>query len=72
MGMKLFEYAILHHPAPTKDQQERGEQPKSELLVDLKRVLANNEKEASVMAARDIPESHTDKLDRVEIALRPF
>jgi len=24
------------------------------------------------MAARSIPETHTDKLDRVEIALRPF
>lgn len=70
--MKLFEYAVLHHPAPTEDEQKRGAQPKSEILVDLKRILANNEKEASVLAARDIPETHIDKLDRVEIVLRPF
>lgn len=70
--MKLYEFAIIYNPLPTKDQSERGEKPKSELLVDVKRILANNEKEAGMMAAREIPDTHTDKLDRVEIALRPF
>jgi hypothetical protein len=70
--MKLFEYAVIYNPAPTKDQQERGEKPKSELIVDVTRVLSNNEKEAMMLAAREIPEEYTDKLDRVEIALRPF
>ena len=40
--------------------------------MDVKRVLANSEKEAQMLAARDIPDEFTDKLDRVEIALRPF
>lgn len=70
--MKLYEYAVIYNPLPTKDQKERGETPKSELIVDVTRVLSNNEKEASMMAARAIPETYTDKLDRVEIALRPF
>lgn len=70
--MKIFEYAVIHHPIATKDQTERGEKPKSVLVVDVKRVLANNEKEAAMLAARDIPDDYTDKLDRVEIALRPF
>lgn len=70
--MKLFEYAAIYTPLATKDQNDRGEKPKAELIVDVKRVLANNEKEAMMLAARDIPESYTDKLDRVEIALRPF
>ncbi len=70
--MKLYEYAVLHHPLPTKDQKERGETPKSELIVDVTRVLSNNDKEAMMLAARAIPETYTDKLDRVEIALRPF
>lgn len=70
--MKLFEFAIIYNPLPTKDQNDRGEKPKSELLVDVKRIMANNEKEAGMMAAREIPDTHTDKLDRVEIALRPF
>lgn len=70
--MKLFEYAAIYQPLPTKDQQERGEKPKAKLIVDVTRVLANNEKEAMMLAARDIPADYTDKLDSVEIALRPF
>ena len=70
--MKLYEYAVIYNPLPTKDQKERGETPKSELIVDVTRVISNNEKEASMMAARAIPETYTDRLDRVEIALRPF
>ena len=70
--MKLFEYAVIYNPLPTKEQVERGEKPKSELLVDVKRVLSNSDKEAAMLAARDIPETYTDKLDRVEIALSPF
>ena len=54
------------------DQKERGESPKSELIVDVTRVLSNNDKEAMMLAARAIPTDYTDKLDRVEIALRPF
>ena len=70
--MKLYEYAVIYNPLPTKEQNDRGEKPKSELIVDVKRVLSNNDKEAMMLAARDIPEEYTDKLDRVEIALRPF
>jgi hypothetical protein len=70
--MKLYEYAVIYNPLPTKDQSDRGEVPKSVLIVDVKRVLANNEKEALMLAARDIPETHTAFLDRVEIACRPF
>lgn len=70
--MKLFEFAVIYNPLPTKDQNDRGEKPKSELVVDITRVLANDEKEASMQAARAIPEAYTSKLDRVEIALRPF
>lgn len=70
--MKLFEYAVIFNPIATKEQNERGEKPKSELVVDVKRVLANTDKEAMMLAARDIPEKYTGMLDRVEIAVRPF
>lgn len=70
--MKLYEYAVIFKPVATKDQQERGEKPKAELIVDVTRVLANNDQEASMLAARAIPADYTDRLDRVEIALRPF
>jgi hypothetical protein len=70
--MKLYEYAVIYNPLATKDQMERGEKPKSELIVDVTRTLANNDKEAGMLAARAIPDAYTDKLDQVEIALRPF
>ena len=70
--MKLYEYAILYKPTTTKEQQDKGEKAKPVLLVDVTRILANNDNEAQMMAARAIPETHIDKLDRVEIALRPF
>ena len=70
--MKLYEYAVIYNPLPTKDQSERGEKPKSTLIVDVQRILSNNDKEAMMLAARAIPAEYTDKLDQVEIALRPF
>lgn len=70
--MKLYEFAVIYNPLPTKEQQDRGESPKSVLAVDVTRVLANNDKEAQMLAARAIPTEYTDALDRVEIAVRPF
>ena len=70
--MKLYEYAVIYNPLQTKDQKEAGESPKSELIVDVTRILSNNDKDAMMLAARAIPEKYTDKLAQVEIALRPF
>ncbi len=70
--MKLYEHAVIYNPLPTKDENDRGEKPKSLLIVDVKRVLSNSDKEAMMLAARDIPADYTDKLAQVEIALRPF
>jgi hypothetical protein len=47
MSMKIYEYAVIHHPIATKEQQDRGEKPRSELIVDVTRVLARDDKEAS-------------------------
>lgn len=70
--MPLFEFAVIYVPSPTKDQMERGEKPKHELLVDVQRVIAKDQAQAQMLAARSIPESHTDRLDQLEIAVRPF
>jgi hypothetical protein len=72
MPMKIFEYAVLYHPLPTKDQIERGEQPRSLLVVDVTRVVAKDQSEVQMLAARAIPEEYTNKLDRLEVAVRPF
>jgi hypothetical protein len=70
--MKLFEYACIYNPLPTREQQERGEKPKAVLIVDVTRTLAKNDKEAMMLAARSIPDDYSDKLDLIEIAIRPF
>jgi hypothetical protein len=69
---KLFEFAILYHPKPTKDQRDSGETPKSEVVIEPKMILATTIEQASMLAARAIPDTHTEKLEDVEILVRPF
>jgi hypothetical protein len=72
MSQKLFEFAVIYTPALTKEQREAGEKAKSKLVVDVTRVLANDEAEVNMLAARAIPVDYADKLQQVEIAVRPF
>lgn len=72
MAMKLYEYAIIYTPLQTKEQNDRGEKPKSELIVDVTRVLAASEKEADIVASRAIPDKYLDKLECIQIAMRDF
>jgi hypothetical protein len=69
---KLFEYAVLYHPKPTKEQNDRGETPKSEVLIEPKSVLATSPEQVSILAGRSIPDTHVDKLEDIEIIVRPF
>lgn len=69
---KLFEYAVLYHPQQTKEQHDRGEEPKSVLIVSPTSILAKTDDEVSIQAARAIPEEHLIHLDDVEICVRPF
>ena len=68
----LFEYAVIYHPKPTKDQVERAEVPKSEMAVELTAILAMDEKQVGILAARNIPEKYADKIEDLEICIRPF
>lgn len=65
---KLFEFAVLHHP--TDDEGKPN--GKSVILVEPKRVLASTDQEAVIHASRDIPDAYLDKLEQVEIVIRPF
>lgn len=68
MKKQLYQYAVLFHP--TKEEMEKGE--KSKIIVDLKTILASSEKEAAMIASREIPDTYLDKLDQVDVAIRPF
>ena len=66
---KLFQYAILWHPT---EQQAKEESKKSELLVELTTVLAADDKEVAILAARQIKDEYLKQLDQVEVVVRPF
>jgi hypothetical protein len=69
----LYEYVIIFHQLQTKEQRDNGEAAISKLLTpEPKRILAKDDKAANVMASRDIPEAYLDKLDQVEVVIRPF
>ncbi len=66
--MKLYEFVALYHPKKEKGKDRQ----KSKLIVDVQRVIADTEDEVKIIAARAIPDEYTNKLDRVELAVRPF
>jgi hypothetical protein len=68
----LFEYSVLFHPKPTKEQREADESPRSVLIVPPTPLLAFDDKEVGMKAAREIPDNYADKLDCVEVVIRPF
>jgi hypothetical protein len=69
---QLYKLAILYHPKATKEQAERNEIPKSEILIEPSTILANSQAQAATIAARMIPKSHEDKLDEVQVLVGPF
>ena len=62
---KLFQFAVIKHPADPK----KG---KSELVVPLTEVLAADVNAATLLAARAIPEEHVDDLDLIQVVVSPF
>jgi stage III sporulation protein SpoIIIAA len=69
MKLRLFEFVILLHPEVDDEGNEKG---KTVILRDVYRVLAKDEKQVGILAARGIPIENVDDLDRVEIIVRPF
>ena len=69
---KLFQYAVIFHPKPTKEQIETGERPKAELITDITTVLAGSEQEVGMLAAHSVDDKYLSRLEDVEIIVRPF
>ena len=68
-GGSLFQYGIILHP--TEEDAKNGKR-----AIIIKQpgdcVVAKNEQELVLRAAREIPENYLSVLDRVEVAVRPF
>jgi hypothetical protein len=69
---KLYEYAVLHHPKAKRDVAGNEEPVRSKIITDVTRVLAVTPDEVSIIAARSIPEEYLDRIDQMEIVIRPF
>lgn len=70
--MKLFTDAVVHNPKTTHDAQGNDTTAPSTILVTPSNILSVDEKTVAMRAARQIPEDYLDKLDEVEILVRPF
>lgn len=68
----LFEYAIVFHGKPTKDEADRNVRVRSRLLAGPKPILARDEAEVRLLAGREIPEEYLDRIDQVEVLVVPF
>lgn len=69
---RLFEYAVLYHPKVVKDAMGNETQGPDRIISDPIFTLAKDDKEVAMRAARAIPDEYLDKLDQVEIVVRPF
>lgn len=69
---KVFEYMVIYHPKAKKNKSGEDVAQKSEIIVELQRVLAKDEKEVGIRVARELPEQYVSDLDNVEILVRPF
>ncbi len=69
MKNTLFQFSIIWHP--TKKQVE-DDGAKSKVIVEIKTILASDEKSAAMAAAMEIPAEYKEQLNQVEIAMRPF
>jgi len=65
---RLFQYAIIYDP--TNDEAKEGKKPV--LVKDVTTLLAKDEKSALILVSREIPQEYLDKLERLNIAIKPF
>lgn len=66
--MKIFQYAAIY--VPKSERKDSADTAK--IIVEPTNVLAKDDKQAAMLAARAIPEEYLSKLDQVDIIVRPF
>lgn len=68
---RLYEYAVLLEEKRDKDEDVVEQ---AEVIVPITTVLARDDAQAQMLAARAIPEEYVEngKLDRLVVVVRPF
>lgn len=69
---RLYTYAVLYHPRVVKGVAGNEIQEKSSILTGPTSVVATTDAEAQIIASRSIPDNFLDKLEQVEIVVRPL
>ena len=69
--MKLYEYAVILNEKRNKDDEVAED---ARIVVEPTAVVAKDDAQAQLLAARSIPEEFIDskKLDRLTVVVRPF
>lgn len=69
--MKLYEYAVVIDEKRDRDDEVTEE---AQVIVPVTPVLARDDAEAQLLAARSIPDEYvgSGKLDRLTVVVRPF
>jgi hypothetical protein len=69
---RLFTYAVLYHPKVVKDTAGNEIQEKSSILAGPTSIVATTDAEVQIIASRSIPDNYLDKLEQIEIVVRPL
>jgi hypothetical protein len=67
--MQLFEYCVWKDEKRDREDHVLDE---AAILVEVTQVLARNDKEVAMRAARVIPDAEMDNIDRIQVVVRPF
>jgi hypothetical protein len=65
----LFEYAVILKPTAQEEKEQTGT---SKLVLGPSHLLAKSQEEATMKITRLIPVEYDDKLERLDITIRPF
>lgn len=68
--MKLYEYAVWIDEK--RDKQTDAVVDPAKVLVAPTTTIAKDDGQVAMIAARQIPTEYEDRLDRVQISVRPF
>lgn len=67
---RLFTFAVLCHE--TIDKGQGKEEVKTTMVIEPKTILATDDKVVLLQVAKQIPKDYEDKLQDLEILIKPF
>lgn len=69
---KLWEVSVLYHPKPKRNNAGEDITEPTVIVMKPEFMLAATEKEVGIRVSRLIPKEYDDKIEDVEVSIRPF